>query len=290
MNILIVGLGAIGSIYATKLKDYGFNVKVLLDKKRIERYKKDGIIFNGKRYDFEYILPENDFRADLIMICVKSTALDESIKNIENFVSEKSIIMSLVNGISSEEKIKRTYPRAKVLYSYYVGHSSMRKGNKITYDGIGKTVFEKNNLIKEMFDKIKIEYETPDDIISCMWQKFIINIGANQTTAILKQEYSCFKYPKAREFTRELMQEGVKIAKHLNIAGYEHFIDKAFDFIDSIPENCKTSMLQDFEDGRETEVDIFAGEIYRLGKKYGIETPRNYYVYKTLSKMKNDIA
>ena len=47
MNILIVGLGAIGSIYATKLKDAGQSVKVLVDEKRLKRYEKEGILFTS---------------------------------------------------------------------------------------------------------------------------------------------------------------------------------------------------------------------------------------------------
>ena len=65
-NVIICGLGAIGTIYAEKLKGCT-NLKILADEKRVERYKKNPVIFNGKKCDFDFILPdEKNFKADLI--------------------------------------------------------------------------------------------------------------------------------------------------------------------------------------------------------------------------------
>lgn len=286
MKILIAGLGAIGSIYAVKLKDAGFEVKVLTDEGRYHRYVENGIIFNGKLYDFDYVLPDDKFfTPDLIIIAVKSKDLKDIIKNISNFINKNTVILSLINGISSEEKIQKAYPDAKILKSYYVGHASMRDGNKITYDGIGKIVFEGDKTIENLFDSAKIAYEVPEDIESSMWQKFIINIGVNQTTAIFKQPYKCFKHQNARNTAEKLMLEGVKIAKKIGIKGYENFIENAFAFIDDVPEDCKTSMFQDIEKGNKTEIDIFAGEIRRLGLKYHITTPYNDMAYNIIKNM-----
>lgn len=290
MKVLIAGLGAIGSIYATKLKEFGVTLKVLTDAKRYERYKKNGLIFNGKRYDFDYILPTADnFSADLIIIAVKAYNLDEIIKNIKNFVSKKTIIISLLNGISSEDVLRKAYPQACVLDSYYVGHASMKRGNEVTYDGIGKIVFCGNECIETLFKRANIEYEIPKDMFSSMWQKFIINIGVNQTTAILKEPYSCFKRADVRATSRKLMEEGVAIAKLLGVAGADKFIENTFKLIDDMPSECKTSMMQDIEQGKRTEVDIFAGEICKLGEKYGVKTPENKRVYKEIKQFEKNL-
>ena len=75
----------------------------------------------------------------------KSTGLNDAIKYIKNFVSEKTIIISLINGISSEEKIKQAFPKAKVLRSYFIGHSAMREASEFKQDGVGKIVFTITN-------------------------------------------------------------------------------------------------------------------------------------------------
>ena len=69
-NVLICGIGAIGSIYADKISTYdNENLKILVDKNRLDKYIKFPKIFNGKELKLNYILPENvDFKADLIIL------------------------------------------------------------------------------------------------------------------------------------------------------------------------------------------------------------------------------
>lgn len=286
-KILIIGLGAVGSIYATRFYDWNpASIRVLLDETRIERYKKSGIIFNDKKYDFEYILPaEQNFKADLIIIATKNSDLKSAVKMIKNFVDEDTIILSLLNGISSEEIIANKYGAKYVLRSYYIGHASVRSGAKIDYDGVGKIIFgdennfllsEKVKRVKTLFEECGIEYEIPEDMKSAMWKKFVINIGINQASAIHRADYgelqSSLEFQKT---ARELMEEAVKIAKALEVKDAESFIDEAFNLINSMPSDLKCSMLQDVESGRKTEVAAFAGEICRLGKKLNIPTPKN---------------
>ena len=118
-KILICGLGAVGLTYAVKFKANS-ELKILVDKERLERYIQNKPRFNDVIQDFEYILPDNKFfLPDLIIIATKSQGLESAIKNIKNFVHENVVIISLLNGISSEEKIQETYPNATVLKSYF---------------------------------------------------------------------------------------------------------------------------------------------------------------------------
>ena len=118
-KILICGLGAVGLTYAVKFKANS-ELKILVDKERLERYIQNKPRFNDVIQDFEYILPDNKFfLPDLIIIATKSQGLESANKNIKNFVHENVVIISLLNGISSEEKIQETYPNATVLKSYF---------------------------------------------------------------------------------------------------------------------------------------------------------------------------
>lgn len=290
-NILILGLGAIGSIYATKFYDFDSDcVKILVDKSRYDKYSRGGIVFNDKRYDFEYVLDtQDDFKADLILITTKAGDFEQASNMIKNFVNNDTIILSLLNGISSEELLFEKYGKEHVLYSFYIGHASMKQGQDISYDGIGTIVFgEENNQIlsdkvhgvKILFDKVGINYQIPENMRSELWKKFIINIGINQTSAILNANYSTLQQSEhAREIAKGLMQEAVEVAKKVGILNADKFIDAAFELIYSMPSNLKPSMLQDIENNKKTEVNIFAGEICRLGKIYDISTPKNELVF-----------
>ena len=291
---MICGIGAIGSIYANKIDEFDKDsLRVLVDKERYEKYQKNPKIFNGKQLNLKYILPDNnDYKADLIIIATKNNGLSEAVKNIKNFVGEDTIIMSLLNGVTSEELIAEKYGWKHTLLSYFIGHSSMREGNKITFDGTGDIVFgikdnrtEKSDIeiVKNYFDKLGISCKTPENMFRAYWLKFMLNVSSNQPSAILKMTFGQMKdTPEFMEFMKKIMREVQQLAKAEGVTDTESMIDEAIiSFNKMIPEG-KTSMYQDVEAGRKTEVDIFAGTVIDLGKKHHIPTPYNNVLYEMI--------
>lgn len=284
-KVILCGLGAIGTIYADKLEKYDAkNLKVLVDESRYERYSKNPVIFNGRALNFEYVLPsEEDFKADLIILATKFAGLKDAIKNIKNFVKEDTVILSLLNGVTSEDIIADVYGKDKMLYSYFIGHSSVRCGNSVTHDDVNTIVFgAENNLgenvvaVKNFFDKVGINYKIPDDIKRSMWLKFMLNVSANQPTAILRMTFGdMFENTHFMKFAESIMREVQSVAKAEGVQNTETMVDEALKHLKTMTPEGKTSMLQDVEAGRKTEVDMFAGTVIELGKKHGIPTPYN---------------
>lgn len=284
-KVILCGLGAIGTIYADKLEKYDAkNLKVLVDESRYERYSKNSVIFNGRALNFEYVLPsEEDFKADLIILATKFAGLKDAIKNIKNFVKEDTVILSLLNGVTSEDIIADVYGKDKMLYSYFIGHSSVRCGNSVTHDDVNTIVFgAENNLgenvvaVKNFFDKVGINYKIPDDIKRSMWLKFMLNVSANQPTAILRMTFGdMFENTHFMKFAENIMREVQSVAKAEGVLNTETMVDEALKHLKTMTPDGKTSMLQDVEAGRKTEVDMFAGTVIELGKKHGISTPYN---------------
>ena len=287
-NVLICGIGAIGSIYADKISRYNNdNLKILVDKKRLENYRKNPKIFNGKELKLNYILPDNkDFKADLIIIATKYDGFFEAVKNIENSVKEDTIILSLLNGVTSESYLAQKYGWKHIIHSYFIGHSSMREGNKITFDGNGDIVFgvqdstitDKNDeiLLKDYFDKAEISYKISQDIKRSMWLKFMLNVSSNQISAILHLTFGQMqKSEKIKNLLKNIMLEVIEIAKASGVTNTHTMLEDAFKSLDKMCPEGKTSMLQDIEAGRKTEVEMFAGAVIEMGKKHGIPTPYN---------------
>lgn len=278
-KILICGLGAVGLTYAVKFKN-GSELKILVDEERYKRYMQNNPLFNGVMQKFDYILPSETFQPDLIIIAVKAQGLESAIKNIKNFVHKDVIIISLLNGISSEERIQEVYPTAKVLKSYFIGHSAVRNGNSVTQDGVGEIVVEKFSKLKEIFDEFKINYRMPDDIVYSMWLKYTMNLFSNQVSAILNMSFGELKRNNAFiDFAKKIIAEVRLIAEKKGVKNLENLEKDALGFLQKMCDEGKTSMLQDVLAGRKTEVEIFAGEIIRLGKLYEIPTPCNQVLY-----------
>lgn len=285
-NVLVCGIGAVGSIYADKIEKFTpQNLRVLVDEARLERYKKNPTVFNGRVLDFNYILPnDTSFKADLIIIATKFDGLNDVIKNIKNFVYDDTVILSLLNGVTSEKIIAKTYGREKLLYSYFIGHSAIRDGRNITHDDVNTIVygsensndFENVERIQDFFEQAGINYLIPDDIIHSLWLKYMLNVSANQTTAILKMNFGeMLENDKCMDFAINVMKEVQAIAKAEGVRNTESMINETIEHLHTMIPEGKTSMLQDVEAGRKTEVEMFAGTVIKLGKEFGIPTPYN---------------
>lgn len=288
-TVLICGIGAVGSIYANKINQYDCNnLKILVDEKRLKQYTKTPKIFNGKELILDYILPDNtNYKADLIIIATKYDGLNDAIKNIKNFVKEDTIILSLLNGVTSEELIAEVYGSKHIPLAYFIGHSAMRIKNIITHDGIGDIVFgikdEKTNdindikLLKDYFDKVGISYKIPNNMYRSLWLKFMLNIATNQPSAILNMTFGQMQKNKNfQNFYIKIMEEVLQIARAEGVQDTETMIPEAIEAFNKMSPDGKTSMLQDIEAGRKTEVEMFAGTVIELGQKYNIPTPYNH--------------
>lgn len=290
-NVYIAGLGAIGSMIASRLHK-NCCLKVIVDTGRKQRYTEDGIYVNEVKHDFEYITPEdNEAPADLLIIAVKNRHLDQTIKAIRPFVVKNTCILSLLNGIDSENIIGSQFGMEHMLYSFIVATDSVRMKNRTNYTNVGKIVFgEKNSeitprvkAVKALFEKSMIGVEVPEDIIREIWWKFMLNVGINQTSAVLRAPYGLYQISEtARSLMRDACMEVLMIAEKKKINLTNEDINKYFQLINGLSADGKTSMLQDVEAGRITEVETFAGAVIRMGKEFGISTPVNEILYKMI--------
>ena len=285
-KVLICGIGAIGSIYADKIQRFSpDNLRILVDRERLIKYENNPTIFNDRVLNFNYVLPdETNFKADLIIIATKFEGLNNAIVNIKNFVDEDTVILSLLNGVTSEKLIAAVYGREKLLYSYFIGHSAVREGRNITHDDVNTIVygsensadFENVERVKEYFERSGINYKIPDDIIRSMWLKYMLNVSANQTTAVLRLTFGeMLSNTKCMDFAVNIMKEVQAVAKAEGVKNTETMIEDTISHLNTMIPEGKTSMLQDVEAVRKTEVDMFAGTMIKLGLEHNIPTPYN---------------
>ncbi len=286
-NIYLCGLGALGGMYASRFHAAAVaNVKVIADPERMRRYQDRGITVNGTRLPLAFLAPGDAAPfADLIVIGVKWHQLQQAIAEVRPFVGEQTIILSLLNGVDSEDVISRELGIAQPLYSFVVETDAGRKGDDIEYRTLGTIVFgEKRNTtisprvaaVRELFERTGIPYRIPDDMLRELWWKFMLNVGMNPTSAVMRAPYGAFqKSAEARQCVRMACREVIQIAEKIGIALSEQDIDAIFPIIDRLAPEKKTSMLQDVEAQRKTEIEIFAGAVVEQGRRHGIATPVN---------------
>ncbi len=286
-KVAIIGAGAMGSYFAGRFFDTdGFSTVLIAKGQRLDKLKTRGLVINGKSYPIPAIHPdEADSPVDLIIVALKHHHLEEAVQGLEKLVSDSTTIISVMNGLESEEYIGSIYGMNKVLYTISVAIDAVRHSNRTTYTKPGKHYFgEADNTrlsqrvlcVQEAFDRAKIVYETPKDMIRMLWWKFMINVGMNQASAVMRAPYGVFQTsPDARGLMEALMKEVIALTDVLGVNLTNQDIEDWYKFLNVLSTQGKTSMLQDIEAGRKTEVEIFGGKVVELGKAHNVQTPFN---------------
>jgi len=297
-RIHLIGLGALGGIYAAQvLKKNPKALTVIAHGERAENLKRSGIIVNKEKFDLEIESTPSEF-ADLILVAVKYHQLPSAMNDMKPFVGPDTAILSLLNGISSEEILAEEFGMDKVIHGFGIEMDALKNGNEIHYKSLGRIVFGEKNateksarikLIEDFFIEHNVPYEIPENIEKAMWFKFMLNAGVNQVSSILGANFQQFHSDgEPRRLMISISQEVVNLSQKLGINLGTNDIERMVEIINRLNPEGKTSMLQDIEAGRPTEVDYFAGKIIELGKKYDVPTPFNEMIFEKLkSKQKN---
>jgi 2-dehydropantoate 2-reductase len=292
-TVTLVGLGAIGAAYGSKLHEsLKDSFQVVANEERIQKYQKNGIRINNQAFHFNYITPETVTEpVDLVIFAVKNAELPQAIQDVKHHVGKDTIILSLLNGISSEEEIYEVYQSEHILYSMSVEIDALRTNNEIVFSTLGRIEYgaKDNSLtedveaVRDLFNHVGVDYKISENISHTMWWKFMINVGVNQTSAVLKAPYGVFQtLPVAYQWVESAMREVVSLSEKVGIHLTEEDVKKFWPIINNLSPKGKTSMLQDIEAGRKTEVEYFAGKVCELGEKYQVPTPVNDQLYKII--------
>ena len=288
-SIYFLGLGALGAKYASSFYNYNPELlKIIVNKQRKEKYQASGIFVNEKKYNFDYITSEEiKSFPDLIILTVKSDDLPQAIQDLKPFIGDNTLILSLMNGITSERMLAEAFGWEKIINAVaYM--DAVKEGNKVTYGSIGKIIFgeispNNQNKLEDLhllMNEANIPNELTNEIEKAQWAKYVVNVVANQLTFLLEFPYGEFRTNEYLDKMVDLIgNEVIEVGNAHGVSIGQPEIDKLKKTMKIVDEGGKTSMLQDREAKRYSEVDEFSGEIIRLGKQYNIATPYNELIY-----------
>lgn len=295
-TVYLIGLGAIGSAYGSILHKYDPNLlQVLVSPKRKADYMRGGIRVNGESFDFNYCTSSVSLPpADLVLVAVKFPDLEQAITDMQPIVGKNTAVVSLLNGVISEDVIGAAIGTHHMLYAYSTAVASQKEedrwsrecsslGTIFFGEKTNETLSPRVNAIKELFDAAGIPCAVPQNMIRAQWTKFMINTGINQASAVLGVAYGAFQMEgPARKLALMAAAEVVAISKQCGVNLGETDTNYMVSLINGHNPKSKNSMLQDMEAGRKTEVDNFSGAVIQLGKKYNVPTPVNETLYQTI--------
>lgn len=298
-KVALIGAGAVGGYFIWGImekmpKDCEFTV--IAEGARKEKLETNGIKINDHIYRPNIKTPKEAGIQDLILVATKYNVLDEAVGMLPELVGDETLVLSLLNGVDSEERIAEVIGEEHLLYSI-MRIASKRDEDDISFNaGLTKGLIfgEKDcseptirtNAIKSFFDNTQVNCTWNEDIVTEMWDKFASNIANNLVQAVLGVVMGAYNVSEHAYFLAEkLWLEVRSVAEKKGI-----ILNEKVHIFNESPQRSKFSTLQDLEAGRHTEIDMFAGQMIRMGEELGISVPYCTYTYHAIKALEEKNA
>lgn len=299
-----IGCGALGIMYASLMLQHltPEQVRFIADPARVERYRNSEFYANSDQQRFRFVSSDEAAEAgpsDLVILTVKSYGLDDAIELAQSCVGPDTLILSFLNGISSEEAIARAYGPAHVVPCIISGTNATRTEHTVWFSSPGCIFFGPSadtgprdlERLARLFESVAIPFECKQDIMRTLWWKFMLNVGVNQVSALLRAPYALLQSSSDTRYIVEMaMREVCELSVKRGIDLGKADIDEAFATIDALGPEGLTSMCQDIVAHRRTEVDIFAGMVMRLGRELDVSVPINTFLFHAIKALEEGQA
>lgn len=299
-RVSIIGMGALGIRYGYFLSKSLKDIKLtfVADRERQKAYEKEGIFFNDKRQDFHFMAPDEkpEEPAELFIFAVKGTALDRAIEDARNQIGPDTVIISVLNGLTSEELISKAFGGNNVLYCEVEGTDATRTGHSVRCSHGGKIVvgipadeFEKRPVLERLmlfFQEASLAYVHDTDIRHRLYSKWMLNVGVNQTVMVYGGTYGTVQKPgEARDTMIAAMREAMMVARKERVPVSDDDLKGYVRLIDGLDPEGMPSMRQDGLAHRRSEVALFAGTVLNKAEKLGLDVPVNRELFRRITEM-----
>jgi 2-dehydropantoate 2-reductase len=292
MKTVIIGGGAMGSLFGGLLALSGENVWLVdLGKEKIESIKQKGLMIeeHGKTLN----VPVNAVtdvtsvgKAELVIYFVKTYQIEKAVSDSLGLQKEDTIFLTLQNGLGNEQVICKAVDQKKVILGVTGQGATLLGPGHIRHAGWGKTfigeldhrITDRALHIAQMFSRAGIETEASSKIHDLVWDKLLANVGINGLTALTGlKNGQLLDYPETLRMIEVLVFEAAKVARRKGVRIEGDPVEKVKMIIEATREN-RSSMGQDFDHKRRTEIDAINGAVVREAQRLGISVPCNQMI------------
>ncbi len=308
MNILIVGCGAIGGFYASRLYKFCKSVTVTARGQHLNAIQVNGLKVTHEGQETichlravnhtELITQFQSEQFDLVIICLKANQLSNVLIELRSWLKLSNCpILSLQNGVDSESVLAEIFGKNRVW-----GGMAIKIGGEVVQDGeilstgIAKMTYGPWPMVKagqimphqltnfaKYLALAHIPFELTSDIQAELWKKLVINNGVNPLSAITGLDtFELTHNPSYACMVKKAMLETAAAAIYDGIVLTQQDVDTLFDLIKNFSP-IKTSMLIDKEKGRPIELDAIVGAVINRSQKLGLPSPQNQEFLRQLS-------
>ncbi|KAJ5978425.1 hypothetical protein N7501_001767 [Penicillium viridicatum] len=295
IDVLVYGLGAIGSFYAFILTRSDRVRLTVVARSNYEAVKANGITINSENHGQHTFYPHRVVKSvadippvDYIVCAHKAIDQDEVVAKLQPAIDSKTTIVIIQNGVGNEEPFRKQFPENSIITCVtWVGATQTSPGivahTKSEDMQIGlfpnpqvENQVEQKRLgvFSDLLRNGKTRFQVLEDMQIQRWEKVVWNAAWNSlTTLTMVDTQSWLKSSAdAMPFTRQLMQEVINIARACGVPLKDGLIDQLMDKINALP-GIGSSMQTDCKSGRPMEIDVILGFPVRKSRELSIRAP-----------------
>ncbi|MBI3459497.1 2-dehydropantoate 2-reductase [Candidatus Acetothermia bacterium] len=300
MKIVIIGAGALGSLFGGLLARSGHSVSLYnpSNLEHIQTIRKSGLVIETNEGEQRVSLSATSQaseleRSDLVAIFVKAHHTAKAIQETHSLLQRAPLVMSLQNGFGVETEILGIVPRENFLRGTTSQGATLLAPGRVRWAGKGVTHLgrwqgQPTPAVQSIVDALNqssLETHAAGNVIELVWIKLIVNSAINALTALFDVPNGVLlKDPGLREILRAITRESVAVARAYGFAFSEsEMIARVEQVCQQTAENI-SSMLQDVRRKRPTEIEFINGAIALEGKRLGVSTPLNQLLLRLVQK------
>jgi 2-dehydropantoate 2-reductase len=287
-HIMMVGAGSVGGYFGAHLAKHYPNVSFLLRPKTLAAVRQQGLRIRSASGAVtvhpQAAADTKELPApDLIILAVKVYDLDEVLTQIEPVLTDRTVILTLQNGIDTEDRIIARFKRDCVvggvafIYSKIVSPGLIDHYKKGTV-AIGELMGHESERvlqIREIFTNAGIPCQLSKDIRRSKWEKMCWNCVFNPLTVLIDDKVSrALEHPEMMRVIHQIVAEITAVSAAVKVPLPSDMPDRVVKWTQEI-RDIHTSMYDDWKAGRQTEIRNLNGYIADQGRALGIPTPVN---------------
>jgi 2-dehydropantoate 2-reductase len=301
MRVAVMAAGALGAYFGGRLAEAGHEVHFIARGSHLDAIKRDGLKVESPLGNIHIKNasvtsdPKEVGLCDVVLFAVKLWDTEKSGELSKPFVNKDTRVLSMLNGIDSVDRLTPilgdvvcaapTRISAVISAPGVIAHKGSFANFRCGFLD-GREDGRLQSLVEEM-RKAKVEAAFSTTIRKSLWEKFIFLVGVSGATASTRSPMGpILADPDTLTLFENLMRETEAVGVKSGVA-IEGEVTKLMQVASGMGGHIKASMLEDLERGNRLELDWLQGKVVELGRKLGVPTPANEYVYKTLKLLRN---
>lgn len=287
-QILVVGAGSVGGFFGAHLAKQHGDVSFLLRPRTLAAVQQHGLTIRSAGGSFT-VRPRASSNLrdlpipDLVILGVKAYNLDEVMDQLAPVLTEKTVILTLQNGIETEDRLLARFQRDCVVGGVAYIYSKIAEAGVIDHYKKGAVAIgelmghESARLlaIRDLFAAAGIPCHLAKDIRRSKWEKMCWNCVFNPVTVLIDDRVAqALDHPEMMGVIRQIVGEVAAVSAALKVPLPPDMPERVVKATQEI-RDIHTSMYDDWKAGRPTEIDYLNGYIVQKGRELGIPTPVN---------------